>query len=474
MLVAITPILQIALFAGAKLSFLVVSVLLYKALSLAEIGLFSLIYAIAVILATISECGLRGLLVRDLARNKDNPDDSRRILAGAMKARLLSLTPYFSVGFILGYVFIPGTDSQVLAMLLGATWLDSNSTVFRGALRAYNYIILDAAASCISRIVLVASTACLYRYGHVSLENFAALFLIITFVDTLITFGLVTAKTGVALTLESNIRYTTLMVKRGIPFILITVIGIIYLRIAVLVLGLFPSTSSLDLIAAYNLSGRIPEGVAFLPVALMNAAMPYFARNSGDISTILPVIRKFEKVLGGAGLLLSIGIYCHADALILLLATPQYLVYKPAFQLYGLTIFFSFIQYVNINLLVCMNYEQRVARRYAFILVLNILLSVLLVWKLGLIGAVLALALSEAAAVFVDWHLLSRYGISPALSTVRYWACFALLSIALALLTSTAPGFWGVSTYFLVAAAVGAFSLGQAQISHIVSPRDII
>lgn len=464
------PLYQVGMLAIAKLAFLGVSVILYKSLPIADVGTFSVIFAIAIILATVSECGLRGLLVREMARHREAPEDSRRLLAGALKARLLTLFPCIALGVISAWLVTPGSSLSVIMLLLIAAWCDSNSMVFRGALRAYDYIILDAAIAGFFRLILLSLTALLYWQGQLTLQLFAIVFATVAAADSLLSLLLVATKTKVPLTLQSNLTQTLLMIRRGLPFIIVTIIGIIYLRVAVLMLGLFPDETALDKVAAFNLSGRIPEGVAFLPIALMNAAIPYFARNSGNINALLPIFRKLELVLGIAGIMISIGIVAFAEQLILLLATRDYLQFSLVFRLYGLTVFFSFIQYLFSNLLISIDQEKRVAVRHGAVLLLNIALNSVLIWQFGLLGAVLALLISEMVAVFVDFRFLAALGININRRTLLSWSAALLSFLLLAWISLQLPAFYGLITYVSISSLVGAIILAQAQLSHVGAP----
>lgn len=457
--------------AVSKLAFLGVSVILYKSLPIADVGSFSVIFAISIILATVSECGLRGLLVREMARHRETPEDSRRLLAGALKARLLTLFPYISLGVLSAWLITPGSSLPVILLFLIAAWCDSNSMVFRGALRAYDYIILDAAIAGFFRLILLSLTGLLYWQDQLTLQLFAIVFATVTAADSILTLLLVATKTKVPLSLQSNLTQTILMIRRGLPFIIVTIIGIIYLRVAVLMLGLFPDETALDKVAAFNLSGRIPEGVAFLPIALMNAAIPYFARNSGNICAILPIFRKLEMVLGIAGIMISIGVVAFAEPLILLLATSDYLQFSLVFRFYGLTIFFSFVQYVYSNLLISIDQEKRVAGRHGAILLLNILLNSILIWQYGLLGAVLALLICEVVAVSVDFRFLVSLGITVNRQTLLGWSTALLSSVLLAWISLHLPPLYGLIVYVSVSSLVCATLLAKAQLSHVISPR---
>lgn len=443
------------MFGFGKLAFLFVTIILYKGLSISEVGYFAAAYAIAVILSTMSECGLRGLLVRELARSRDSAETSTKLLGGAINARLATLLPYLGLGFVAGVIFLPQVDGLVLFLLLMAAWLDSNAFVFRGAIRAYNYVLTDAAIAGTSRFVLLLVTAGLFWQQKLTLANFSFVFVIVAALDLLLTLTINGLLTGIKPTFTTTKERTIAMIRRGLPFIVLNIVGILYMRVAVLLLGMSHGAGSLDEVAGFNLSGRIPEGVSFLPIALMNAAIPFFSRNSKSTEKIMPVFRELETVLGCAGIMISTGLVVFAEPLILLLATPEYLHFKLVFQLYGVSVFLTFLQYVFANLLICMDQEKRVATRYGIVLVVNIILNSIVIWHFGSFGAVCVLLVCELLAIAIDLKYLTQSGIRISVRIFFTWViALAFCSVA-ALLLSKLPNQSGFYIYWLCGGICG-------------------
>ncbi len=466
-------VVQLLILAFGKAAFLLVFILLFKSLSLGDAGLFSVAYTIAIILATVSECGLRGLLVREVARAHSSTTACRALLACAFQSRILTLFPYLIFGYLAGQVFLPPDSAAILFLLLAAAWLDSNAFVFRGVIRAFDFIILDATLATGARLLLLAMTTLLYRLELLTLANFALLFAIVSFVDIMTSLGFIARKAQVPLTLINNLRKTLLMVQRGLPFILLNLIGILYLRIGILTLGLFASNAALGDAAAFNLSAKIPEGVSFLPIALMNASIPFFARNSGSLSIIMPTLRKLELVVGSAGIMISVGLVAFAEELILLLGTPQYLPYKTVFQVYALTVFLTFLQYVYANLLICLDQEKLVARRYGIVLAVSVVANLILVWKFEALGAAIALLGCEMLAVAIDLRFLAKNSISLDSKLILRWSGLFIASVVAAWLANLIPYPFGLSIYWMAAGGFGLILLIKSDLSGRLRPAPL-
>ncbi len=434
-------------------------------------GVVALMLAVAMILATISECGMRGLLVREMARMRDEPEQATKLMAGAMQSRLYSLLPYLLAAGMLGILLLPANYGFSFAAILLAVWFDSNSQVVRGALRAFDRIITDAVLAAVPRLLLLGLCAYLFSKSTLSISNFAVVYFLIALLDYLVSLTFVYRYTAVKPSLGCSHRYTVSLIKRGVPFIVLAVLGTIYLRVGVVLLGLPKTPEALRETAAFNLSGKFPEGVAFVPIALMNVAIPFLSRQSRNLDAIRSVFGRLELLTGGAGLLIAAGLVAFAEELILLLSTPEYLLYATVFRVYGVTVFFSFIQYTYANLLLSMDKEHLVATRYGAILVANIGLNLILIWKFDAIGAVAALLICEIAAVIVDLWFLRGTGVPLGRSVLLKWTGIALLAAGAACLSSQISGIFGLIIYAIIAGLAGAALLFFTQMSP--SARDV-
>lgn len=454
-----------------KASFLIVTLLLYKVRSQEEMGALAMMLAVAMILATISECGMRGLLVREMARMRDEPEQATRLFAGAMQSRVYSVLPYFAVSIVAGLLLLPSAYLPTYMWVVFAVWWDSNAQVIRGALRAFDRIILDAILAALPRIVLLAVCAYFYSTDALTLDSFAGTYVALSIIDYFVSQLFVYRYTTVRLNLGTTHTHTMNLIKRGLPFIVLAVLGTIYIRVGVVLLGVPKTPEALTNSAAYSLSAKFPEGVAFVPIALMNVTIPFLSRQSKNLQAIREVFPRLEILTGGLGILIAVGLVAFAEELILLVSTPKYLPYTPVFRLYGATVFFSFVQYTYANLLLSLDKEHLVATRYGAVLVLNILLNLVLIWKFGPMGAVTALILCELAAMALDLWFLRGTGIAFRPKVLVIWAGIAVIAMAAGWLFNRIPGYSGLLFYGVLAGFAGMLLLYFTQISH--SAQDV-
>jgi len=438
---------QIAFSLVAKAAYFLVLVMLYKSVSATEAGRFTVIFALGSVLATMAECGTRGLMIREMARLHKSLPESQRLLSSAMTARWLSLPVHLAVGLTASSLIIHEPSLKLSAIMLMALWLDSVSLMIRGSLRAFDYIQLDAVLTAAPRCLLLLVTALLYTARQLTVESLAAAWLCISLIDALLTAFLVLRKTRLRPWLTSGLSSTAHMLRRAVPFALLTVIGIVYLRAAVIIVSAL-APNGLDEAAALGLAARLPEGLSFIPIAIMNTAITYLARHHTSAPEKLrPVFNQVERLIGSAGILATVGIVAFPELWIRILASPAYQGYSVVFQLYGLTLILSFLQYLLSNILLSMNHERLVAGRHAAILVANILLNLVVAPKWGALGCVSILLACEAAAVAIDLAMLRRKGYGLPAKNLLLFAGIATISTALAYYCRNLPDFYPALMY---------------------------
>jgi O-antigen/teichoic acid export membrane protein len=186
---------------------------------------------------------------------------------------------------------------------------------------------------------------------------------------------------------------------RSLPFAVVNITGILYLRTGTIALS---KLAGVEQVAYFNTAGRLPEAALFVPVALVNAVLPFLSRHAGDRAVFAKYFDFLLRYILLAGCALAAFFLFEPRAVVLAVSKAEYLVAIPAFQLYGVWMLAAFVQYATTNLLICLDDERWVMRRYAMALGLNILLNLMLVPAGGVTGAAWAMVLSQVAATALD------------------------------------------------------------------------
>ena len=388
--------------AGAltKLLVLLIAVIANKGLSVSENGAFNFAFGLGFIFALFTEIGIRGYLLRELARRRDNPEQASEIFGDIFNTRVLltlAATP-----FILIAAWVVAGSQHIVAITLWFTlyaFIDSVSMMLKFALRAYERMELDAIFSIIGRLFVLLPVAWFWNEGALTLNRIIVSHLSGAAIDCLCLLTLFKILLPVRYFNPWNIaRIKTILVK-SFPFAVINLIGLLYLRTALIALGNLHGEESCALFGAAE---RLPEAALFLPTAIVNALIPTLARAKNDPSLVERVFSLLFRLILMAGLYFGTVFILCPDTILLIISTPEYLSAAPALILCGVWMIGSFTQYVTANVLTCLDEEKWVMRRYTWMCVFNIIVTVALTPKWGVTGAAAALALTQTVASSID------------------------------------------------------------------------
>lgn len=424
----------------------VTTIVVIKRLSVGDNGVFQLAYSLGFIIALLGEVGVRGYVLRELARRRDDEQSARKLFGDVLNLRLALTAVVTPAAFLV--LWAAGYSQHVLLATLYMvvySGLDALSMLFKFVLRAYERMEFDALFSIIGRaavlvLVLVLPGAsesltlkqAMIAHAAGALIECAGLCFVL--------------RLALPLRFFNAVRLDGLReaLVRSLPFAVVNVTGILYLRTGTLALSKLAGEES---VAYFNTAGRLPEAALFLPVALVNAVVPFLSRHATDRVVMAKYFDFLLRYILLAGCAVGAFFIFEPRAVILAVSKPEYLVAAPAFQLYGAWMAAAFVQYATTNLLICLNDERWVMRRYGLALAVNILLNLALVPYYGVTGAAWAMLLSQAASTALDIKRLRQHGVTMRL---------APLVQAMVLTMAMAAVLAGEATGFRMGAALGA------------------
>jgi O-antigen/teichoic acid export membrane protein len=424
--------------AFAKVLMFAASVLTYKGLSVPENGLLGFALAYGTIAALMMEMGTRGYLIRELSRVRDDNTAASKLYTAVLNTRgllILALGPLsLLLALVLGY---RGGALAFLCALLGYALLDSIAIMQKGVLRCYDRMQYDAVFSAIGKGLLVLMLAAAFVTKHFRPGIVGGAYVISSLLEVCALWVVSAKQLPVRWTGGCSTGELRLIARYSWPFASIVMLIMLYLRTSVFALWVQPwlvyGAKLLHLnppvlvdapevsVAQFTTAARLPETLSFLPVAVMNAMIPFLARNKGNSQAVQSVFTVVSKYLGFAGFLAAPWLAIQAAAFLLLLSKPEYLRASPAFAWLAFAIPFSFLHYTTANLLICLDLERAVLRRELVALIVNILLNVVLIPFYGFTGAAIALTACEAISLVLDLHVLRARGLRLPLVLWTKW-----------------------------------------------------
>lgn len=399
--------------AFSKLLVLLATIQIFKGLSVEDNGVFVLALTFGFIFTTMTELGVRGYLLRELARIRTDLPTAQQVFGTVVNVRLfltVVVVPLF--GLVL---WLTGYGAQTIVFstwFLAYSLLDSFAMLLKFALRGYERMEFDALFSVFGRGMILLFVAGFSAFSKLTLSNVALSHILGALLECV---GLCLALrrvTSLRLLYRfdwSAVRYTLV---RSIPFAVVNLVGILYLRTGTVLLSKLLSGNEAERAVAYfGAAARLPEAANFIPIAIVNALIPFLSRYHGNRVLVQRYYGVLVRYLGFAGVLLGVVFLAETQWLILTVSKREYLVATRAFQWYGGWILLTFLQYAMANLLICLNEERIVMRCYGLAFVVNIALNLLLIPKWGVTGAAAALTMSEFSTTMLDYAILRRRGM---------------------------------------------------------------
>jgi O-antigen/teichoic acid export membrane protein len=403
--------------------------LMTRHLGASDFGRFVTASSVVMIVAGITEFGLSGIGTREYALA--GTPQRQRLLGNLLALRTLLTLVGLAIAFVLmeaaGYPSV--VVSGMLIAGLGLILLNAQQTlalVLTASLSWGLYSIFELVNTAIiagGTVLLVLIDARLLPFFYISaLSSLAALAVTVVVLR------------GHVVPPRVDLGYWRRMLGESLPYAAAATVGILYFRIALIVVSLGSSAAQTGY---YSTSFKIVEVVSGFAFLMASTAFPILARAGRD---------DHERLRYGSGRVgdtaLIVGVYL---ALSLVIAAPFVILvvggsgYRPAvpvLRVQAVTLVATFLGATWSFALLSLREHGRLLRANAFALVLAVGLSLALVPNLAAQGAAIATAATEFGLAGAYWISLSRSHarIRPSLALAPKVLLAAGVAEALALL----------------------------------------
>ncbi len=442
---------------AAKVLFLFATIRCVKALSVVDNGTLQLAYVFGTTFMLLSEAGLRGYLIRELSRRRDDPDAARLLFSAVVQCRVVVAA--LVGGAAVALMPLAGYRGPVLGItvfFLGYGFLDSLNTLLKASIRTYERMEFEVVFTIAGRGAILAGIIAFERAGTLGLREIAISHVAGAALETVLLAASIRVFLPLRFWAAPNLERVGEAFRRSLPFAVVTLIGLLYLRTGTFVLSQLSDGTA---VSFYNTAAKIPEALGFLPLAVVNALIPYLSRRHGDRGVMARYAAVLTRYLGFAGIFIACVFALETRWVILLLSKPEYLDAAAVFRLYGLYPLFSAVGYALANLLICMNAEKRVMQRYGMCFVLNVILNIALVPRMGAAGAAVALVVCEMTATVFDVTMLRARGVRVSAAHLGEFALAAAACVAALLLPVANPWIRVGLSGLALGAVAGGFAL---------------
>jgi O-antigen/teichoic acid export membrane protein len=407
-----------------------------RVLGVKDFGLFSFAFALVTLMAVFMDLGISRYAVQQLSR------DHKKIPAfmGACFAVKGVLIP---IGLLLimsvGLQLQRETGTHYLLLVLGGyVALDSLTMTFYAVFQAEEKMDYQAVIVVISNTIM-SITGLVLLYFIPNLLIFGSVYLFGGFLRFALSAWWCIKKYGPP-TWELNIVFYLSLLKKGIPFALVTVFVTIYYYIDTLILTAYCGK---EIVGYYNASYRLVEGPLFIVSALTTALFPtaskLFPQDKHKLKDLINVI--FQRVVL-IGLALSLAIAFFSDQIIEIIYGIEY---QKASQVLPVLIFsVSIIMPSTILGTAIRAMDKQAVSAWVTGLgaFLNVVLNLIVIPRYSFLGAAWTTLTTEAFVLFTYLVLVCRY-LGPVIYFRSFFRILAFFSCLVAFLYLTVDfGIW--------------------------------
>lgn len=365
-------------------------------------GLYSFSFAYASLFGYLIHLGLNTLLVREIAKHKDQTD--------ALLGRTLPIVILFSGITLLlmntiAFALELNTLERTVILIFGFYIVfDSIARYFLGVTRAFEQMEYFAITGIVERTFLLVMALICWIF------QYSLIYLVILF--TLV--QLIKAVAAYIIVIKYFTRFKLIwwpegtwnMLREAYPFALIGIFSIASQRIDLIFLKYFYST---DIVGIYSAARRLIESLNFIPESIFIAIFP--ALSVLFISQKEKFDLTFQRTLVAViviALPISAGFIILAPKIINLLFEPEFLEAAIALKWLAIALLAVFIRYVFAAALSSIGKQQLYAIIMGIALGVNILANLILIPKYQIVGASIAFILSELTIIICSVPVISK------------------------------------------------------------------
>lgn len=370
----------------------------------------------------VSEFGIGPVATRQLSRYPERESE----LLGSIAILATALAALGAVGAIAAsFLAYPGSDQAVIrgaiailtTQLLCAGPRSAAAATINAQQRAY----LASASGVITRVVTLAAVLAVAGFDL----GFAAMVVAYTATTFVQTAALVVfARRALRHATRSSPAEVRSLFRQVAPMAGVSIIDFLYFRLDLILLSLL--SGPVD-VARYGIAYKIIEILQQLPSFVMITLMPELARQAADSQQFRRLLQQALNVMQLLAVpVLLLGVF--AEQLLTVIGGPGFRPAAGPLRLMLLALALAYLQTVLGHALVAQG-RQRLALRVSIqVLVLNLVLNLALIPWLGILGAAIALVVSELASLVLMWR---RFGETGATPRVRLTAAYAAASVAM-------------------------------------------
>jgi len=374
---------------------------LARSLGVENFGYFVAALAYFSLFSSLADFGFNRFLVRVGARESFRLPE---ILASTLLLRAVLSTGLLAIFSVLIYLIdkdITRVNLSLLAVL--AVIPQSMALTFDGVLVAVQKLSYSA----LGLLTLSVATTVIGIYlvsGGYSTYGAVSALILGQMTYLLVNFLLVSHR-RIGLNVKVNLKILKEVTLGSLPYGILGVLGLLYFRIDSLMLSYLKGSIETGI---YGVAYRFLEAIIFVPSAFAAALFPVLAKLEGQTQNIKIIYLSALKTFGALAILVTIS-YFFVIPEVIKQFLPRYSGSVEVIKILSLTIPFMFLHIPGAMVLISTDkYLRPVIKLSLVTLFFNVVLNLILIPKMGVIGASWVTVLSEALSFIVFFLLLYK------------------------------------------------------------------
>jgi O-antigen/teichoic acid export membrane protein len=368
-------------------------------------GQLTVAMALVSLFAVITDLGISTMATRQIARE---PDREREILGTVLSLGLVLSVGVIALTLAVAFAVYPGPRHAPIregvailaAQILVAPFVSAARAHFIAGQRGYLMASTDFAFAFAMFAFTAAAVLADGGYRGVVIAVSAAYVLQAAVAVVLTTKGL-------RLAWHAERRTWTDLLRLSLPLGGAMVVNYLYFRLDVLLLSVMRTERD---VAIYGVAYRVVEAFMVLPAYFMLTLFPEIARLSEQPGVVDRIVAEALKVMQLVALPIVLLTALFAPQIVVVIGGESYADAAPVLQILMVGVGVSYMTGVYGNALPALGQQREFFKWSVVVLVINLALNLVLIPPFGVIGAAVAVLLSELAVFAIIRWLYSRVG----------------------------------------------------------------
>ena len=374
-----------------------------RLLDQSSFGKFSFALALSFIAIITADLGINQLLIREIARDKNN---ANKYFINALIAKLIfAFITYIFIILLLNGLNYPKDTRHVVYLIWIFTIISTFTDLFYSVFRAFERMFYDSLIKTL-RMLILTSLGLYVLFKGYGVLTFSFVFILVEALMVSVAF-IIAQKNFIKVKNEFNWKFMNInIIKKALPLGIAFFFSSIYFYIDSVMLSVMKGDVQ---VAIYSVSYNLALAILFIPAVYTNAIYPVMSRYyKTSKENLIYLYEKSFKYLYIIGLPISAGLYILADRIIIFFYGTEYKGSIIALQIISWFLFIKFLNYLMAYALSSVDQQKSRMIGQGLTAIFNVALNLILIPKMGYVGAAISTFFTEIFLFILYYWYVSK------------------------------------------------------------------